>query len=83
MVWFIVVRNIESNRLELVGPESNFDFDDPRYDNVSHIVPFSKEPDPQRLDFGVHELHDACACHPKLTEFSTGERIYSHSAAVN
>jgi hypothetical protein len=83
MVWFIVVRNIESNRLELVGPNSDFDPEDSRYDNWVHIVPFKTEPDPLHLDFGVHELHDACACHPKLTEMPCGQRIYSHTAVVN
>jgi hypothetical protein len=84
MVWFIIVRNIESNRLELVGPESDCDLEDPRYDRVAHIIPFKEEPDPQRLNFGVHNLGRDCACHPKITEvYSQDRTIITHKAAVN
>jgi hypothetical protein len=83
MRWLVVVKNIESSRLEIVTPTTDFDPEDPRYDNVVHIVPFKEEPDPQRLDFGVHNLGLDCACRPKITESWAGQKIISHRAAVN
>jgi hypothetical protein len=50
---------------------------------VVNIIPFKEEPDPHRLDFGVHTLCEACACHPKLTGSTSGQTIVSHRAAVN
>ena len=84
MRWLVVVRNVESNRLEIITPSTDLDAELPRYDNVVHIVPFKEEPDPQRLDFGVHELHDGCACHPKITRTEMTEQIViTHRPAVN
>jgi hypothetical protein len=83
MRWLVVVRNIESGRLEIITPTTDFDPEDPRYDRVVHIVPFKEEPDPQRLNFGVHNLSDDCACHPKVTYSWAEQRIISHESAVN
>ena len=83
MYWIVVVKNLESNRLELVTPSSDFDPEDPRYDREVNIIPFKEEPDPMRLDFGVHELRDGCACHPKITYSQFEQKVISHTAAVN
>ena len=83
MCWVIIVKNIESGHLEIITPDSQFDADDPRYDKVVHIVPFKEEPDPQRMNFGVHELVKNCVCHPKVTELYAGQKVVSHSAMVN
>lgn len=83
MVWLIFVRNVESNRLEIVTPTSDFDPEDPHYDREVNIVPFEEEPDPQRLDFGVHDLHELCACHPKITYSAFEQKVISHTAAAN
>ena len=83
MVWLVVVKNIESGGLEIITPDMVFDPDNPRYDNVAHIIPYKEEPDPQRLSFGVHELVSDCACHPRVTNTYAGTRIISHREAVN
>jgi hypothetical protein len=83
MRWLMVVRNLESNRLEIIGPDTEIDFDDPRYEKVVNIVPFEKEPTSLMIDFGVHDLCEMCACHPKITKSDFGDIIISHKAAVN
>lgn len=83
MVWLVVVKNLESGNLEIITPSTDFDPDDPRYERIVNIIPFKKEPDPQRLDFGVHTLCEACACHPKISESASDQTIISHRAAVN
>lgn len=83
MCWLVIVKNVESGRLELVTPAAEFDCDDPRYDKTVHIVPFKTEPDPQRLNLGVHNLGEDCVCRPKITNTWAGQRIISHRAAVN
>ena len=84
MRWLVVVKNIESDRLEIITPSTDFDPEDPRYDRVAHIVPFKEEPDPQRLNFGFHDLKRDCACHPKITEvYSQDRTIITHRSAVN
>ena len=83
MRWLVVVKNVESGNLEIITPTTNFDPDDPRYENVVHIVPFKEEPNPARLDFGFHELAYNCACHPKISGSTSGQTIISHRAAVN
>ena len=84
MRWLVVVRNIETGMLEIVTPSTDTDACVGRYDNVVHIIPFKEEPDPLRLDFGVHDLHDACACHPKVTHRElTDQTVITHRAAVN
>jgi hypothetical protein len=81
--WLAVVRNLESSRLELITPSSDFDPDDPRYERVVNIIPLAKEPDPERVDFGFHELGYNCVCHPKISSSTSGQTIISHRAAVN
>jgi len=81
--WLVVVKNIESGRLEIVTPTTYFDPEDPRYDRAVHIVPLKEEPDPQQLNFGVHNLSDDCACRPKITNSWAGQKIISHRATVN
>ena len=83
MRWLVVVKNIETGNLEIITPDTNFDPDDPRYDDVVHILPFEKEPDPQRLSFGVHDLLDTCACHPKVQNQCGQQTIITHRATVN
>ena len=83
MVWLVVVKNIESGGLEIITPDMEFDPDNPRYDNVAHIIPYKEEPDPQRLDFGFHDLAYNCVCHPKISGSTSGQTIISHRAAVN
>jgi hypothetical protein len=83
MCWLVVVRNVESGRLEIITPDMEFDCDDPRYDKTVHIIPFKTEPDPQRLNFGVHNLGEDCVCRPKITDSWAGQRIISHRAVVN
>jgi hypothetical protein len=84
MRWLVVVKNIESGNLEIVTPTTDFDANDPRYEKAAHIIPFKEEPNPARLDFGVHDLVRDCACHPKITEvYMTDRIIITHQAAVN
>ena len=84
MRWLVVVRNIDTGRMEIITPDTDLDACTSRYDDVVHILPFKTEPDPQRLDFGIHELHDACACHPKITKRElTDQTVIKHQAAVN
>jgi hypothetical protein len=79
----VVVKNIESGRLEIITPTTEVDPGDPRYDSMVHIIPFKEEPDPQRLSFGVHEFVRNCCCHPKIEDRCGGRTIISHSAMVN
>ena len=83
MHWLVVVRNVENNRLEIITPSTDLDVTTSHYDNVVHIIPFKEEPDPLRLDFGVHDLHEGCACHPKIVDSTVGKRIIKHRPAVN
>jgi hypothetical protein len=83
MRWLVVIKNIESGRLEIITPTTKFDHDAPHYDNTVHIVPFKEEPDPQRLSFGVHELAYNCACHPKIQEQCGSQTIITHRVEVN
>jgi hypothetical protein len=78
-----VVKNIERGELEIITPTTDFDPDDTRYDRVVLIVPFKEEPNPQRLNFGVHTLSDDCACHPKVSGSTSGQTIISHKAVVH
>lgn len=83
MRWLVVIKNLVSGNLEIITPSTDFDPDDPRYERVVNIIPFKEEPDPQRLNFGVHNLDYDCACHPKLSESTSGQTIISHRATVN
>jgi hypothetical protein len=83
MVWLVVVKNIASGNLEIITPSTDFDPDNPRYERVVNIIPFKEEPDPHRLDFGVHTLCEACACHPKISQSTSDQTVISHRAAVN
>jgi hypothetical protein len=83
MRWLVVVKNLVSGNLEIITPQTDFDPEDPRYEKVVNIIPFAYEPDPQRLDFGVHDLSEACACHPKISDSICDQRVIAHRAVVN
>jgi hypothetical protein len=83
MIWLVVVKNLDTKRLEIITPSTDFDPDDPRYERVVNIIPFEKEPTLERLSFGVHDLCEVCACHPKISQSTSGQTIISHRAAVN
>jgi len=83
MRWLVVAKNLDNGRLEIITPDMEFDDSSPNYDNTVHIIPFKEEPNPQHLDFGVHELVKNCVCHPKITESWVGQSIITHSAKVN
>ena len=83
MRWLVVVKNLDTDHLEIITPSTDFDPDDPRYERVVNIIPFKEEPDIQRLNFGFHNLGDDCACHPKISYSTSDQKVIAHRAAVN
>lgn len=80
MPWAIAIKNIEAGKMELVCGDLP-SLDDPRYEDVAHIVPVPEEADV--MNFGVHDFTKDCCCHPKVEHFVHNRTLISHREAVN
>jgi hypothetical protein len=79
--WATCLKEVETGRWLLIPPEEKPDNDDPRFEQIVHIVPVKQ--DGEYLSFGIHDFTPECYCHPKVQEQVFGRTIICHTEVVN
>jgi hypothetical protein len=84
MPWAVVMKNLETGKMEIIPANVRVDANDPRFGLNVHIVPMSPDlENPGCHWFGVHEFAESCCCRPEIQEQVYGGRLVIHRESVN
>lgn len=82
--WAVCLKNLESDKWQMIPCGEHVDHDDPRYGDEIHVMPCFDDPQVENhLNFGFHDFSRECVCHPKLQPQASGKVMIIHNERVN